>query len=231
MITLKVFTFVCLDIWYFLTAHISVWCISPTLENAFSFITPSLSSKTVTFSLSFFGFLHMAFIWTIKNHQPRPQSPKQQTWKCFRLCFRGFENQLYKFYLLNINQSLSLEYQSSLAESRLSGSCPVKAAPQALSALSRTCQLGLGTWLHILYLSSSNATALQRLQILRQVHKIETTKIVNCHCNWGTRKHVFFCVKIISFKLYINISTGVHFLHVSHMVFYCSPPKYLSFPY
>ena len=79
MITLKVFTFVCLDIWYFLTAHISVWCISPTLENAFSFITPSLSSKTVTFSLSFFGFLHMAFIWTIKNHHQRPESPKQET--------------------------------------------------------------------------------------------------------------------------------------------------------
>ena len=155
MITLKVFTFVCLDIWYFLTAHISVWCISPTLENAFSFITPSLSSKTVTFSLSFFGFLHMAFIWTIKNHQQRPESPKQETGNgnVSDLVLEGLKTNgtnfiswiSIKVHLLNINQSLSLEYKSSLAESRLSGSCPVKAAPQALSALSRTCQLGWGT--------------------------------------------------------------------------------------
>ena len=121
MITLKVFTFVCLDIWYFLTAHISVWCISPTLENASSFITPSLSSKTVTFSLSFFGFLHMAFIWTTKNHQQRPESQKQETWNGnvsdFVLeglktnCTNSISWISIKVYLLNINPLwLSLDW-------------------------------------------------------------------------------------------------------------------------
>ena len=196
MITLKVFTFVCLDIWYFLTAHISVWCISPTLENAFSFITPSLSSKTVTFSLSFFGFLHMAIIWTIKNQQQRPESQKQETWNGnvsdFVLeglktnCTNSISWISIKVYLLNINPLwLSLDWVVLVQ----------------LKPLLRLCQLWAEhepTWLghfagtlhHTLCLSSSNA--LQRLQILRQVHKIETTNIVNCHSNWGTQKHVFF---------------------------------------